>query len=122
MPDEKPTPRKEVEFKLNFRIPGRMPAVYAQHMFVQPGLNEYLLTFFEVIPPLLSISGEPSEEQVKALQESGIVAECVSRIIIPKALFPSFVKAMQTGLEQGTTPEGDAAVKDANSTRDNPEG
>jgi hypothetical protein len=35
-----------MEIRVNFRVPGRMPAVYAHHIFIQPGQQEVLISFF----------------------------------------------------------------------------
>ena len=124
MPDEKQPVPKEVRVKLNFRVPSRMPTLYAHHMFVQPAQHDVLLSFFEVIPPLVTATGEPSPDQLKLLEETGITAECVARITIAKDLFPGFAKAMNDILEQATAPSVtlEAKEKNANDTRNNPEG
>lgn len=107
-----------VNVKVNFRVPGRMPSVYAHHMLIQTGEQEMTLSFFEVIPPLISAD---SEENVKLLQETGITAECVARITIAKRRFTAFASAMQqvagqisSDLQEDTT--------DADSGRNNQEG
>lgn len=90
---EEPTSTPEsANFKINFRIPGRMPSVYAHHMLIQPGEQEVLISFFELIPPVML--GD-NEAQLKLLQETGIAAECVSRITVAKSRFQGFAAAMQ---------------------------
>jgi hypothetical protein len=118
--DKEPTP-DSVDVKISFRVPQRMPTVYAHHMMVQPGEYEVLLSFFEVIPPP-SFSNDP--DALKKLQETGIVADCVARVTIANDRFPGFVKAMADILEvQGRGPDKEQAVQDdANDERDNPEG
>ena len=118
MPDEKPkAPTAEV--KVNFRIPARMPSLYAHHMFVQPIQNEVVLSFFEIVPPPPLVGVSP-DVQLKALQESGVVADCVARITIAAPMFPVFVKAMNDALEQTTSSVEEKT--DADNTRNNPEG
>ena len=126
MPEEKqPALRSspaDLQVKLNFRVHPRMPSVYAHHMLVQPGQNEVLLSFFEVVPPLIAASGEPSGEQLRLLQETGVVAECVARITIAIASFPSFAKAMQDMLIHIPVPKDSQVEEDnAKNTRNNPE-
>jgi hypothetical protein len=116
MPDEK----EPIEVKLTFRVPQRMPTVYAHHMMVQPGEHEVLLSFFEVIPPP---NFAQDEGQLKKLKEIGIVAECVARITIAKDRFPSFAKAMHDILKAVETPSSEEMTQtDANNKTDNPEG
>jgi hypothetical protein len=108
--DKEPTP-DSVDVKVSFRVPQRMPTVYAHHMMVQPGEYEVLLSFFEVIPPP---SFAPDEDALKKLQEIGVVADCVARVTIANDRFPGFVKAMADILEvlQGRVPGKEQAVQD----------
>jgi hypothetical protein len=115
MADEKEPKQDDVQIKLNFRTPPRMPSVYAHHMFIQPGPNEVLLSFFEVIPPVMT--EETPEERLRIVQEAGIVAECVARVTIASASFPGFAKAMQQVAEQVASQK----EKDANLTEHNSE-
>ena len=80
-----------------------MPSLYAHHMFVQHGQNEVILSFFEVIPPILT--EDQAAERRKIVEEVGIVAECVARITIAKASFPNFANAMPQVAEQITHAE-----------------
>ena len=94
-------PSQDVAIKLNFRIPSRMPSLYAHHMFVQQGENEIVIAYFEVVPPLVPPGA--TEEQIKSIIEAGIASECVARITVAKNRFPAFVQAMQQALEQITS-------------------
>ena len=80
------------QIKIYFRIPGRLPSLYAHHMLVHPGENEVTLAFFEVVPPLIA---SDDLEALKRLEETGITAECIARITVSKARFPAFAEAMQ---------------------------
>jgi len=93
-PPDKPNPDVETvrtEVPLLFNIPIGMTSRYAHQMTVQGAENEVVLSFFEIIPPLLAGS---AEEQTATLQK-GVRAECVARITIAKARYPDFVKTMQ---------------------------
>ncbi len=87
---------ESAKVKLNFRIPSRMPSLYAHHLFVQPFEEEVVLSFFEVVPPLIL---PDTEDQMKILQEQGIPADCIARITIAKNRYQSFVEAMNRVLE-----------------------
>jgi hypothetical protein len=106
-----------VQVKLNFRIPPRMPSVYAHHMLVQPGEFEVVLSFFEVVAPIVVEKLEP--EQLKALQDAGVVAECVAKVTIAKDRFRLFTDALQEVAERLTPVKGTQA--NADNTRDNPQ-
>ena len=110
---------ESVALKINFRIPGRMPSVYAHHLLVHPGENEVSISFFEVVPPV--ILGENQEDQIKILQETGLTADCVARIIVSKARFPSFVNAMQQ-IVTVMTSQQPTEETDADNSGDNQQG
>jgi len=95
-----------VKVKLHFRVPPRMPTVYAHHMLIQGSENEVLVSFFEVIPPPLLGS---AETQRQALEDSGITAECVARVTISRQRFPEFAKAFRDFIEE--VPEHIAQAK-----------
>src|SRR5947209_8601105 len=89
LPDSLP---EALPMKVNFRIPGRMPTVYAHHMMIQPGEFEVTLAFFEImLPPIVR---ELTEEETKHLREQGLVAECVARVTVAAERFPNFARAM----------------------------
>jgi hypothetical protein len=78
---------------VNFRLPVNKPSVTAQHMFVQ-NFGEFIqLSFFELVMPV--VSAEASEEELAAVRDFGVHAECVSRVNIPHSRYPEFIKAMQ---------------------------
>ena len=70
---------------------------YANHMIVQSGAYEVVISFFETQLPLLFGSPEESKKQIKKL---GLIhAECVSRISIPPEIVLILVNALKNGLE-----------------------
>ncbi len=89
---EKETINVLLRFRVNTNLPGR----YVHHLLIQPGENEMILSFFEVVPPLLI----GSEEERRLTLREGIRAECVARIIVAKARYPAFVEAMQSVLQE----------------------
>lgn len=121
MPDANEPQSDEIRVKLSFRIPPRMPSVYAHHMSIQQGENEVLLSFFEVVPP--GTTEQEAEERLKNLQEIGIIAECVAKVTIAKDAFPRFANAMGQVAKQIAILEVQEAqeTQDADDTQDNPE-
>jgi hypothetical protein len=86
---------ESAKVRINFRIPSKMPALYAHHMVVQSGEHEVTISFFEVIqPPILE------KDQLKLLEETGVSAECIARIAIAKSRFPEFVEVMKQALSR----------------------
>lgn len=94
------------EVKLNMRIPTRMPSVIAHHLTIQPSEDGVLLSFYEVIPPV--IRGEiPSQDEIKRIKETGVTAECVSKVFIPNSRYEAFVTAMSSILPNENEKEGE---------------
>ncbi len=85
---------KEIQVKINFRIPARMPSVIGQEMTASRVPDGVLLSFFEVIQPVFT--QEPTPEQLKALEQTGIIAECVSKVFIPESKYQSLVEALMS--------------------------
>lgn len=82
---------------INFRIPSKMPSVYATHFFVQDSPDEVILSFFEVVHPILPPDpGEERDKGLERLKQTGVVAECVARVTVAKHKFPGFAQAMMT--------------------------
>jgi hypothetical protein len=75
---------------LLFNIPIGLSSRYAHHLLVQTTENETILSFFEVMPPLVSGTLEDIKEKLKG----GVRADCVARVTIARSRFPDFVKAM----------------------------
>ncbi len=94
---------EEQRIPLRFRIPQKMPSVIAQHMTLQPSEDGVLLSFFEVIPPL--IPQDFTKEQTQKLVETGITAECVSKVFVPASRYADFVKAMASIVSSKEEPE-----------------
>jgi hypothetical protein len=94
MAEEQTTPEVSEKIErttIHFRIPPRMPSVYAHHLIVQESENEVLLSFFEVIPSIFT--GE-EQERIKQAQESGVTADCVARITVAKQQFVRFAAVL----------------------------
>lgn len=87
----------ETPIRMRFRVPSRMPSVVGQHLSVMPLPDGVLLSFFEVVPPI--IQGNLTDEQAAQLNEMGIIAECVSKVFVPNSVYEGFVEAMNSVLE-----------------------
>jgi hypothetical protein len=99
-----PEGHKEIQANLVFHVPDGMVSKYAHQMVVQTLETEVILSFFEVIPPLML----GSEEEQQKLAAAGIKAECVAKIIFSKTRLPAFVNAMHGVQEKlGLTPESE---------------
>lgn len=99
-----------IEIKLRFAIPEGMASRHAHHLIVQVTEFEVVLMFFEVSTPVLYGT---EEQQKQILEETGgLRAYCVSKISVPKALYPAMADVMartSANMEEGGGPL--AAVK-----------
>jgi len=70
---------------------------YANNMVIQHSDQEFIISFFEVFPPLLF--GTPGDlDKVAALKS--VRGECVARVIVSAERLPIFIQALQTNLER----------------------
>ncbi len=70
----------------------RMASVLGQEMTVTVVDDGYLLSFFEIVQPI--ISGQPTPEKLAAIAETGVMAECVSKVFIPKSKYQAVIGAL----------------------------
>ncbi len=87
----KTQPGQEAIVNINFRVPSKMPSVYATHCFVQETPDEVVISFFELSHPIILPEQEASALEI--LKERGVVAECISRVVVAKHKFPQFAQA-----------------------------
>ena len=85
----------ERELPIEWYVPDSVVRRYATNMVVQHTDQEFIISFFDIKPPL--IVGEPSQEMLENLKS--IRAECVAQIIVTAARMPKFVEALQTNLK-----------------------
>lgn len=88
---------ESLEVPLKLSVPTGISR-YAQHLIVQRSQFEVVLSFFEVVPPVLL--GTPEEQ--KELLKNGVRADCVARIIVANNRYSDFVRAMSSILEQSS--------------------
>ena len=70
--------------------------------------NEYLLSFFEVRPPI--VLGSPEQMAAKVDVIESVRADCVAQIFVAENKIPEFVKTLQANLEKGFVLSGDVSV------------
>jgi Protein of unknown function (DUF3467) len=83
---------------VNWQVPDDMVSRYVNNVFVQQGEYEFIVSFFETRPPL--ITGTPEEINAKLAQLESINAECVGRFIVAPKLVQKIIDALQTTLDK----------------------
>jgi hypothetical protein len=82
---------------LRWVCPEGLVSRYATNMLVQHTDQEFLLSFYEAVPPVVLGSQEAREESLKSIES--IDATCVARIIISAKRMPVFAEAIRSTLE-----------------------
>jgi len=70
------------------------PTYYATNMVAQVTDHEYIISFFELYPPLLV--GTPEEVSEQATGMNNVTANCLARIVIAADRMPGIVDALQS--------------------------
>ena len=83
-----------VEWKVSDDIVAR----YATNMVVQRLENEFLISFFDIRPPI--ILGEPEDITKKLRETKSVTANCVAQIIVAVEKMPSFVNALENSIKR----------------------
>lgn len=87
-----------VELPIDWQFPKDLSSRYATHLIVQHTEHEFVLSFFEILPP--TIFGSPEAISAQLEQLSSIPAECVGRIVVAAERMPAFVAVLQENLER----------------------
>lgn len=68
------------------------PAVHANQMIVQHTEQEFIVTFFELLPPVVSLDPEMRKEQLAQL--ASIQARPVARVVVSAERMREFIGAL----------------------------
>jgi len=85
------------QLPIEWNIPDDLVARYATNMAVQRLENEFLISFFEIKPPI--ILGEPANIEEKLKELKSIRANCVAQIIVSVDKMPDFVRGLESNLK-----------------------
>lgn len=87
-----------VELPIDWQFPKDLSSRYATHLIVQHTEHEFVLSFFEILPPTIFGSPEAVSAQLERL--SSVPAECVGRIVVAADRMPAFVTVLQENLKR----------------------
>jgi len=85
-------PELGLPLRLRWEIPDDMDILWASNFSIQHSAREFVLTFFQVAPPLLI---EPTEEELKAIAVEGIRAKAVARIALTPAALQELIEVAE---------------------------
>lgn len=83
---------------LKWVIPESISSRFATEMLVQHTDQEFVLSFFETVPP--AFFGSPAEQLEQARKMDAVETVCVARIVISAKRMPGFAKAIEKGIER----------------------
>ena len=87
----------KIEIPIEWNIPDDLVARYATNMVVQRLENEFIISFFEIKPPIILLEPDKIESKLKELKS--IRANCVAQIIVSDDKMPNFVSALESNLK-----------------------
>jgi len=97
-------PEIKKELPLEWYVPEDIVSQYANNIVVQRGDNEFIVSFFQTIPPLIIGSPENIKAQFDRVEE--VRSKCVARIIIAPEKMGRFIQALSTNYENSLSKKG----------------
>jgi hypothetical protein len=85
-----------LELSIRFEDASAAPAFYATNLVVQHTPHEFLLHFYDIVPPMLVGTDEEKRKQARALTQ--IVARPLARVVVAAGRMEEFIKVMQENL------------------------
>jgi len=84
----------ELGVPIEWEIPENITPRYTTHMVIQHLENENLISFFEVIPPIM-LGDKESIKQIKK-----VTARCICQVIVADNKLPEIVSVLQNHCEK----------------------
>jgi hypothetical protein len=103
MPEKKTT--SVIPLPIEWEIPENFPVRYATHLVVQVMENEFLISFFEIHPPI--VLGKPDEIVEQLTKFQSIKANCVAQILVSAQKMPEIINALEQVVKQTTDQKDD---------------
>ena len=88
-----------------YEVPDDLGAQYATNLVIQHSNHEFVLSFFEIIPPV--ILGSPEERVAQLKDVTAVRARCLARIVVAAGRMQGFVEAMQENLSNYLAQKGE---------------
>lgn len=82
-----------VQLPIEWYVPEDLLSCYANNIVVQQTPHEFIISFFETLPPLIIGSLEEQKHQLEGLKS--IRAKCVARILVNPNRMGEFIQALQ---------------------------
>ncbi len=87
---------KEITAKLNFVFPKELKSYFSDNFAVQHQKDHFILSFYEVMHPVILGTEEERISQIKNMKE--IDATCISRILVTPEKLKDIIKVLNENL------------------------
>ena len=94
------------EVRLLYEVPPDMPTLFVQHMTVQGDPESFTMGFYVSKDPLIVGTDEQRLALIRNLQETGVKAHCVARLVMTPAAFARTVELLQDNLGKWKSAHG----------------
>ena len=81
------------ELPIEWYIPDSIISRFADNIIIQHNGSEFIISFFELLPPLAIGTPEQIQTQLKSIQS--VRAQCVARVIVPSRKMEAIIEALQ---------------------------
>jgi hypothetical protein len=85
------------EIKLKRIIPSDLKSNFVESFVVQHTKDHFILSFFEVWPPVIIGTPEVQKKELEALNE--VEAKCIARIVVTPERMKAFARIVQQNLK-----------------------
>jgi hypothetical protein len=92
---EQGTPPESVAASIRWMIPESITPQYATNFVVQRMQHEYLISFFQLLPPLLI--GDPEQVLEMLKQNSTLEAKCIFQVMIAEDRLSELTALLESG-------------------------
>jgi len=89
---------EEIQLPINWNIPEDIVARYATNMVIQRLENEFLISFFEIKPPIILDTPEKVSQKLRNMKS--MQANCVAQIIVAENKLPAFIDALKRNFDR----------------------
>lgn len=92
-----PNDPPDLALPIDWHVPENLTTRYATHFVVQQTAQEFILSFFEIMPPI--ILGDDTEQRQAFTDIGSIRANCVGRIVCSPVRAAALIDILQQNLE-----------------------
>lgn len=96
------------ELPIDWIVPDDVRTHYANNIVVQHSEGEFIISFFQVLPPVIVGTSEETQQRIEAIKS--VPAQCVARIVISPAKMESFINALTQNYTHYTAKEQERAA------------